>query len=294
MKTRIMQNVMKVFTLLLIVALAILSFVDRKIFNNDSEVKTLIDARKVIINDADNKYIDSLTKTLKSNIKVNDEKLVKTIDALKLENKKDESLKKLVDTKNEEILQLSENNLIEYKNSKNKVVFEYESHKIQSQPNIWLILLIILGAGIIGGWARMNYSLLLPLKSNLEELEKKMIAILAKIKSGITSGDDAKDKSKISANAVSQAQADTTKLAKEIRNILDEIPDASERLNTSIVFGIIASFISILALKLADSQILEFANDIDYFILAAWCLLGAVYAKDTLERLYNSRFPKKS
>ncbi|TGV03386.1 hypothetical protein [Flavivirga rizhaonensis] len=319
-----MKNIIKIFTVLLIIALAILSFVDRTMFNDETEVGTLIDARKVLIENKDSKHIDSLINILETKIETNDkqisssieglslkekklefkkhikdlkllnktntEKINKIIDELDLEDKKEE-IKALLESKNEEIIDLNSSNLKSFKDSKNEIVFKYESFKIKDKPNIWLIILIILSAGIIGGWARTNYSLLAPLQNNIAELEKKMKAILEEIK-GVDS--EAKEvRIKMLTLQASELNENTESLAKEIKSVLDEIPDPSKRVNTSIVFGVIASSISILALKLTDSQVLDFADTIDYFILWAWCLLGAVYAKDTLERVYNNRFTKK-
>lgn len=322
-----MQNIIKTLTVFLIVALAVLSFIDREMFNNQDEVGTILEARKVIIDNKDSKYIDSLTNVLETKIASNDKTISESIDALNLKEKQQElkkiiedlkplnktkneklnqlidnleledkksNIKKLVQSKNKDIINLNSSNLKAFKNSKNEIVFECESFKIKDKPNIWLILLIIISAGIIGGWARTNYSLLAPLKSNIAELEVKMKTIIDKIK-GVSDETEVEEaRIKMLANKASELRDNTESLTKEIRSVLDEIPDPSKRLNTSIVFGVIASSISILALKLTDSQVLDFANVVDYFVLWAWCLLGAVYAKDTLERVYNSRFTKKS
>jgi len=287
-----MEKAIKIFTGILIIVLAVLSFTDRKIFNNEDDVKTLIDARKVIINDADDKLIDNLNKTFIDKIRTNDEKLAKSLNSLGLEDGKDKEFMTVIDVKNKDLEESNSKNLEALKDSKNKVVFEYEKTKLKSIPNIWLIILIILSAGLIGGWARTNYANLPDLKDNIEELVNKMKAILKEIGESKVPVQNEGMGNKASVN-IAAVEQNTDELAKRIKDVIDKVPDDNKRLNTSLVFGVIASSIAILALRLTESQVLDFDNTIDYFVLWAWCLLGAVYAKDSLERVYNNRFPKR-
>jgi len=312
-----MKKLVNVVIGLLIVSLAILSVTNRNIFKSEAEVKTLIEANELLIENKDDKQIDSLSTVFGKAIETSDTQIMSAVELLqpkkeKKEEKKDdkneedkedsttqddtkakiETLKKAIGDKNKTLTELNGTQLKEIADSKNVDLFKYEKEKYKVSPNIWLIIFIIVTAGIIGGWARMNYSILPPLKNSMAELEKKMMAVLAKMKSINTERDDA-GQTQLMADTVNNTETELKAITKEMKDILEQVPDPSTRYYTSIVFGVIASSISLLALKFADSQVLKFEATIDYFVLWAWCLLGAVYAKDTLERVYNSRFPKK-
>ena len=72
-----------------------------------------------------------------------------------------------------------------------------------------------------------------------------------------------------------------------IQRVVKSKEEKPKALYTSIIFGVIASSISILALNLTDSKILDFEKPTDYFILWGWCILGAIYAKRWIESLYG-------
>ncbi len=297
-----MEKSIKIFTGLLIITLAILSFTERKIFNDDEEVNTLLEARKVIINDIDKKKIDSLSAIFSDKIEIEDKEVKNSVNAIKsavnslqlkenaprLKEDTFNALMTAVDTKNKALAKKSDENLEVIKEFKNKTVYKYEESKQKDSPNIWLIILIILTAGIIGGWARVNYALLLPIKNDLQSLISRMISVRDEI-DGLQNNQQP-GQAQIRNQAVNLVSQKTDDLKLKIESIINDLPTKKQRVNTSMTFGVIASSIAILALKLTDSKVLEFNDTIDYFILWAWCLLGAVYAKDSIERIYNKNF----
>lgn len=284
------QIFIKILTVVLLLLLGAASIFNNKIpfqgITKDTAIK-LIEAN---INYQDKEYIDSLLNTVQSKIKTNEKTLLAHQKTLNLADDKMKSFEDIVDEKNAQFLEFHTEHLGVLKQNKNKIVFEYERQKANTKTNIWLIILIILTAGIIGGWARINYSLLLPLKNDLENL----IARMKSIKDEIDISKTVRPEEVALTNAVNQVRQKTDDFEQKVDDIINELPTKSQRVNTSIVFGVIASSISLLALKLTDSSVLKFDGHIDYFILWAWCLLGAVYAKDSIERIYNRNFGSKT
>lgn len=133
-----------------------------------------------------------------------------------------------------------------------------ELYSIISPPNIWLLILIIIICGIIGGYAGSRYN---EIESNVK---KKVLESLP--------------------------AGDKTAMLKAFGEITT--PEDPQKLLAYIIFGIIASSVSVLALRFFDSEILKFKYAIDYFIFGAFCLIGSVYAKDWILSLYNRINPR--
>ena len=289
MSTKNVEVFIKILTVILLILLVAASIFNKKIsfqgISKDNAIK-LIEAN---INYQDKEYIDSLTKKVRSEIGVNEKALLAHQKTLNLADDKLKSFEGIIDEKNDEFLNFHTKHLNALKENKNEIVFEFERNKATNKTNIWLIILIILTAGIVGGWARVNYSLLLPLANDLQDLIAKMKGIKDEIDK-TKSDDGQRPAAAIFNRAANQVRQKTDDFEQKIDNILNELPTKKQRVNTSIVFGVIASSITLLALKLTDSAVLKFNENIDYFILWAWCLLGAVYAKDSIERIYNRNF----
>lgn len=304
-----MEKIVKTVTAIMILSLIALSFHYPNVLKDEQSIEILFEAKKSTIEWKDEKKIDAFSNKLLKEIEIHKKSINQSIDKIKSivcppqidQNKKNrDSLKKKLLNDLSTSIKISHDSLkkrnIEYlimlQHDKNQIVFEYEKSKLNATPkiNIWVILLIILSAGIIGGWARTKYSYLVDLEINLNNLDKTMKNITSRMSGIQRSGrNDEND-----TDATENTEQNIKKLNSEIENIVKQTKeDPNEQEYVNIVFGVIAASISILFLKISDSQVLKFESITDYFELWAWCLLGALYAKNTLIRIYNGRFNGK-
>lgn len=158
---------------------------------------------------------------------------------------------------------------------KNAKLFKYQEQDIKSiKTNYWLIALIVILAGIIGGWVRTKYDLVKKIERTKEEVADKI--------ESLTKDNNFERLNSLDNDEKDKLVAETKKNWENLNNTFTK----SEVTNTNLLFGIIASSVSILVLKVTDSNVLEFNEVLDYFILWSWCVLGAIYAKSTLEKVY--------
>jgi hypothetical protein len=278
-------QVLNILGVLLILILGIGSFNHYTNNNGSLDNDEKINLVKKNIELEDDKKIKELSEKFEEVLK--NEKISKELDNVKSDTTKEE-LRKALNKNNVKLKQLYESDLDSIQSKKNKKLIEFEENNLKKDRiNYWLIALIILTAGILGGWARINYGLLAPIKNNIEEMTKKMIDIYEK-HNNIGQTVQNKDFEADFKEFTVKVDKETNEIKEKINSLLKGLPSKKDRVYTSIVFGVIASTISLLALKLTESNILEFNNNIDYFLLWAWCVLGAVFAKDSIENFYNS------
>jgi len=225
--------------------------------NNNNEQKTKIDTTRILLNDrALNLY---LIKRNLANIE-------------RIQNgTQDTFIKKDLVKLLKEIYQENETFTDSIQNLKNKDIFPFKAeynHLKNKIVNIWAILLIIIISGILGGFARTKYYLV---DDILKELETIQVSV----------------KNNISYNTLENNEELNQKLHSLTNRINDLKDKDNEKVTINIVFGIIASSLSMLALTTFSSKILDFQSEIDYFIFLGYCLLGAVFAKNWIKSLYD-------
>lgn len=174
----------------------------------------------------------------------------------------------------------------------------YHARQLDKRPNIWLLVLIILLSGIIGGFAGTRYK---DLEDNLAEAAKDFKAVNAltnqiegtsATRSTGTDNDElVKQKEKIAElNAkIDTLNTNVTTLNEQIKALKTR---EGEKVTTNIVFGIIASTLSFIALRTFDSKVLDFQSYTDYFIFAGFGLLGSIFAKNWIRSIYDKAIPK--
>ena len=153
-----------------------------------------------------------------------------------------------------------------------KQILMYKSQK--KKPCIPVIICLIILAGILGSIVRIFSDKLI----DITKIEKNITAALAKT-----------DVSSLKLNDGKSVSVENLKLA-----IMDEVKknvsvDENKPLTyvVNFVYGILASSLSFLALKLFDSKILEFNSTNDYFIFWAFCILGTLFAKERIRSLFE-------
>lgn len=177
-------------------------------------------------------------------------------EVIKLFNENFHANESLVDS----ILNLKNNNIFPFK-------VDYYGLK-SKRLNVYAIILIVTFSGALGGFARTKYALLEDLLEKLEVVKQSV--------NGVLPEENAKDKNKLN--------SDISELKESIEKAKNE---DNEKVYVNIIFGIIASSLSFLALTTFNSKVLDFKSEIDYFIFLSWCLLGAVFAKNWIKSLYN-------
>nr|WP_288934789.1 YEATS-associated helix-containing protein [uncultured Allomuricauda sp.] len=157
------------------------------------------------------------------------------------------------------------------------------------KPNFWLIALIILSAGILGGYARTGYQYLMSIKDDLGDFKTDLLKMENNISTTLNSinSDDIKTKLSLDTKTLQSIKVKADDIEKKIGDAIQKEANRVQTVRASVLFGIIASSISLLALNLTESKILEFESGIDYFILWGWCVLGAVYAKNWIANIYD-------
>lgn len=204
--------------------------------------------------------------------------LAKISNLLKTQNTKILELKK--DSTNANLKTLLEENFKvnydEYKalqNKKNEDILKYMKVVFGNNTPL-LVCVIIIVCGILGGYASNFYTYL---KDILETTEKLV------------------DK----AETITEATNDSNQIGEELKKVNAQLEDLKKDINNenktiiaSILFGIIASFFSILILKAGDSNILKFETYMDYFVFTCYCLLSALFTKKIIEAIINTVIKK--
>lgn len=178
-----------------------------------------------------------------------------------------------------EVSSLLANNLkINYKKykdiqeAKNKEIFKNFKIKSKNNTPFWISIIIVI-CGILGGYASKFYSYLediIPKSENVRES-------ISKVNFQIAEGDDP-----------NQMKEELEKLNKRIEELSEMLSKESKSLIASVLFGVIASFFSILILKAGESNVLKFENYMDYFVFSCYCLLSALFAKRIIEAIINT------
>ena len=205
----------------------------------------------------------------------------KILDTLIKKNRADTFVYTLFATKNKN----AETEYNELNNSAFKIKKELRLQK-QSvrQPNIWLLILIILLSGVIGGFASTKYNLL---EDHFVDNAKDQVAKV--IESTNTF---------LMRNVDTSMSEEIEKYKKDIdilnKTLSDMQQQEGDKIKANIVFGIIASTLSFLALNTFGSKILDFQNDTDYFIFGGFGLIGAVFAKNWIKSIYEKTVKRSS
>lgn len=282
-------NIIKTFAVVLILLLGVASFFNWSFGERGISKADAIELVKQKIDLEDSKKISEKSESFLNTLK-SENALRELANDLKLGEDSLELLEKAIDATGESISKAYRTDMNEIIAEKNQIVYKHKEEEIKYQRvNYWLVALIILSAGLIGGWARINYGLLLPLTNNLEELITKMRDIKKEIDESKSATLDTRT-NEVFARAAGQVGRKAEDFEERVNSILEDMPTREQRIATSMIFGVIASSITLLALKTADSDVFKFEDNMDYFILWAWCLLGAIYAKDSIERIYKKNF----
>lgn len=275
----------------------------KQISKNQSEIeayKTAIDS--INMQTADRQFLDEFMAALetseenKEDIAKLRQRLLKTPNY----NKAIDTLLQQVRTNEQMLARNWVDRLLKRKNNRISEQLHASKQMVQQlitwqtkhgRPNFFLIFLIILLTGVFGGYARTRYDLLEAIIITEQSSQEKLKEIMKKADN---LSNDMKTKSK--AMASSSTATDLARETADMESIqadLSQLQDAPspemerEKLITSILYGVIASFLALLALNLADGGLLQFKEMMDYFIFAAWCLFFALFAKNQIEYLYR-------
>ncbi|MDC8004304.1 hypothetical protein POV27_09595 [Aureisphaera galaxeae] len=243
----------------------------------DERIKKVEFEDKVNLLEAEEEWIEMMNGQVSSFQKwIEDEEFEKQLLEYnsKIKERHTKTIKTIQDDKTSTILEA-------YKQTDDKIEDieerDEELTKLKA-PDYQLIIFIIILAGVIGGIARTNWPKLKIIKEEVEEVKETLTAV----NSGITIAN---------ADALKTEMDDTIKKMNQaildIEATIASNTEKSKTLGASILFGIIASSISILALTLTESKVLEFEKATDYFVLWAWCVLGAIFSKKWIEILYG-------
>lgn len=156
----------------------------------------------------------------------------------------------------------------------NKNATLYDLQQKYGRPlNVWLLISIILVCGMLGGIARTYYPLLDELKQ-AKQLQARATAQASGQGVGV--------------RALSPEEVEVElKVLKEAVKQIEEKNKPSRVMFANLMFGIIASLLAFVAMEVFKSRVLDFKNVLDYFILAGWCTLGAVFAKKWLFAIHS-------
>ncbi|MCI3937873.1 hypothetical protein MQX03_11730 [Chryseobacterium aahli] len=239
----------------------------------------------------DLKKLDSIQKKL---IEQNDKILTKIKDPIHIDfivNKmkdaqKKDSLSQILLKQNATIAtqinnQLDENlktNQNEYRKlqgDKNKDLFKYIMLVFQNEKSV-LVLIIIIVCGLLGGLSSNFYKYLKDTIPLIESVNLKINLLSQNISRANVQDDCFELNEKIQ------------KLTAEINSLQIIINEENKTFTASILFGILASFLSILILNATNSDVLKFETFIDYFIFACYCLLSSLFAKRIIESLIKT------
>lgn len=161
---------------------------------------------------------------------------------------------------------------------KDDTIFALKKEHYQQKSkglNVFLLIFIVLFAGILGGFARTNYS-------KLEELETAVVGLRKMV-----------EEKNVQREETHRALEKIGKIQTEMKEIKKEGAGSGDNVLINIIFGVIASSLSFIALTIFNSKLLDFQADIDYFIFWGWCVLGAIFAKNWIKTLYNQVSRKK-
>lgn len=205
----------------------------------------------------------------------------KILDTLIKKNRADSFVYTLFATKNKN----AETEYNELNNNTFKIKKELRLQKqFVRQPNIWLLILIILLSGVIGGFASTKYNLL---EDHFVDNAKDQVAKVI-----------ASTNTFLMRNVDTSMSEEIEKYKKDIdilnKTLSDMQQQEGDKIKANIVFGIIASTLSFLALNTFGSKILDFQNDTDYFIFGGFGLIGAVFAKNWIKSIYEKTVKRSS
>lgn len=155
-----------------------------------------------------------------------------------------------------------------------------------SKPNPykwWIIIGIILGCGALGGFAAPRYQLITDLLEQItqssNELTERSQQLNGIIPRAIDGGHD------LVGNTVDEVQKSNERLQKNIADLKRAIETSPPKATSwdYILFGILGAAIVPIALLTSNSKVLDFKNDIDYLLFAAFCVAGALFSKTWLK-----------
>lgn len=172
----------------------------------------------------------------------------------------------------EENLKINNKKYKDIQEAKNKEIFKQLKIKSKDNTPFWICIIIVI-CGILGGYASKFYAYLediIPKSENVRES-------ISKINFQIAEGDDP-----------NQMKDELKKLNEQIEELKRKLSEESKTHIASILFGVIASFFSILILKAGESNVLKFESYMDYFVFSCYCLLSALFAKRIIEVIINT------
>ena len=279
---------------LLIVVICFLNFntSHAQKIKKDSSCFTSADERVKFIDLSNGKFKLKLEKDILSVIRSNEKKLFK--DLIKTNDGFGEKLEK----HNKDLFNKVNNEIATVlKERRNTIYAEYkvtedlqnELNKHKQKPDYQLIILIIVTAGIIGGIAKTTWSFLPEVAAELKKIEKKLEECKSKLPPVSNDGDQNTREAinVLTRNIDFTINSTLNNIEKVIDNAVQDTKAKFSTYFASIIFGIIASSLAVLALNIIDSKILEFSKTTDYLVLWGWCILGAIYAKKWIEHLYG-------
>ncbi len=171
----------------------------------------------------------------------------------------------------------------------------------EEKPKTWTLMFLIVLSGFLGGIARTRAK---DLSDDPEFQVKKADEAAADLMAQMDDGQQVSEtltKTEIK-NRVAEIRA---KLASAKNALADDVntpkapKDENRARDANLIYGTIAALVAFLVLGLSDSNILEFNHSIDYFTFTAWCVLGAVFAKNWIRTAYergkeNTEKPKNA
>lgn len=169
---------------------------------------------------------------------------------------------------------------------KNSKIFSSDRELANAKGNqrqVWILIAIILATGALGGVVGPKFRLL------DDHLEKSVADLEESVKSVNQKLTDSQNTVGLLADPeVKNMINDTLSKSENLINAIQEKKEEKLPWWGYILFGVISATLSFIALDAFNSKILDFKSETDYFIFAGYCLLGAVFAKSWILRLYET------
>ncbi|WP_422081477.1 hypothetical protein [Ulvibacterium sp.] len=213
----------------------------------------------------------------------------------------------MVDQNYQTINKEKRDSLLEYfkENLENKVALDNLTNT-QKKTNYTLIIAIVLLAGLLGGYARRYYPELKDVIKLAQEADQKAESLKSKAtdmkrnaeifsrsySSSTTIKSSFENEIKTLENETNSIDIEAQNIKSEVNHLLKTVQDLSEHSSdtsvlANLLFGIIASSLSFLALSATESKVLDFQSGTDYLILWGWCSLFAIFARNIIESIVN-------
>lgn len=204
-----------------------------------------------------------------------------------------------------------------------KYYSEYQKYSYSNSVNWSLVVLIIFISGVLGSIVRMFYTSIVNIdfdKAKVEEILKKYSIqidkttistlsenIINAINFDISTENKATLKQTIinkftelfSEKKAFSLNNDNKALLQMTNNIVEELKRYSIKIKrpkydtmdyvANLLYGIFGSLLTFIILEGTQSSILDFSGNKDYFMFAAWCVVGALLVSDRLKSFIKTK-----